>query len=224
MKYPRMRAKRPSHSFSKMPRRKTNGDDRVRQMLAQEAARIIVDQGIRDYRAAKIKAADRLGLNTHGSLPRNSEIELAVSEHLQLFGRESHADFLRAMRKIALSAMDLLSPFEPRLIGPVLNGTADENSSVNLHVFSDSPESIAMWLADLGYNYKPYERRLKSDRAAPPATFAGFQFNHQSASVEATVFPIDGIRQAPISPIDGKPMKRADTKTLRALLEPATGR
>jgi len=192
-------------------------------MLAQEAARIIVDQGIRDYRAAKIKAAERLGLNTHGSLPRNSEIELAVSEHLQLFGRESHADFLRAMRKTALSAMELLSPFEPRLIGPVINGTADENSSVNLHVFSDSPESVAMRLADLDYNYKPYERRLKCDRAAPPAMFAGFQFTHQSASVEATVFPIDGIRQAPISPIDGKPMKRADTKAIRMLLEPLDG-
>ena len=75
-------------------------------MLAQEAARIIVDHGVRDYRAAKIKAAERLGMNSRGSLPRNSEIELAVSEHLQLFGRESHTDFLRAMREAALAAMD----------------------------------------------------------------------------------------------------------------------
>ena len=43
-------------------------------MLAQEAARIIVDQGLRDYRAAKLKAAERLGMNTRGSLPRNAEI------------------------------------------------------------------------------------------------------------------------------------------------------
>ena len=192
-------------------------------MLAQEAARIIVDQGVRDYRAAKIKAAERLGLNSRGSLPRNSEIELAVSEHLKLFGRESHADFLRVMREVALSAMELLSSFEPRLIGPVLSGTADENSSVNLHVFADSPESVAMRLTDLGYNYKPYERRLKNARTAAPATFGGFQFNYESASVEATVFPIDGIRQAPISPIDGRPMKRADTKAIRMLLEPLDG-
>ena len=192
-------------------------------MLAQEAARIIVDQGVRDYRAAKIKAAERLGLNSRGSLPRNSEIELAVSEHLKLFGRESHAVFLRVMREVALSAMELLSSFEPRLIGPVLSGTADENSSVNLHVFADSPESVAMRLTDLGYNYKPYERRLKNARTAAPATFAGFQFNYESASVEATVFPIDGIRQAPISPINGRPMKRADTKAIRMLLEPLDG-
>ena len=190
-------------------------------MLAQEAARIIVDQCVRDYRVAKIKAAERLGMSARGSLPRNSEIELAVSEHLKLFGRESHADFLSSMREIALSAMDLLSSFAPRLVGPVLSGTADANSSLNLHVFANSPESVAAQLADLGYNYRPYERRLKSsrNRTATTDTFAGFQFEFESTQVEATVFPVDGIRQAPISPIDGRPMKRADANAVRALLE-----
>ena len=54
-----------------MPKRKTNGEDRLRRILAQEAARIIVDHGIRDYRVAKIKAAERLGMNTRGALPGN---------------------------------------------------------------------------------------------------------------------------------------------------------
>jgi hypothetical protein len=208
-----------------MPRKKPNDDVRARQLLAQEAARIIVDHGLRDYRAAKIKAAERLGLNSRGSLPRNSEIERAVSEHLQLFGRESHIDFLHTMRNIALSAMELLAAFTPRLVGPVLSGTADENSSVNLHVFADSPEYVAMRLTDSGYSYRPYERRLKTrrGRGATPLTFAGFEFDHQAARVEATVFPVDGIRQAPISPIDGKPMRRADEKALRDLLQRSLG-
>lgn len=189
-------------------------------MLAQEAARLIVDQGIRDYRIAKIKAAARLGLNARGTLPGNAEIELAVSEHLQLFGREEHDDFLRLMREIALSAMELLAPFTPRLVGPVLSGTADENSAVNLHVFADSPEAVAVQLNELGYSYRPYERRLKISRGSGAVAniFAGFQFAFKDASIEATVFPFDGIRQAPISPIDGKPMKRADSKAVQALL------
>ena len=190
-------------------------------MLAQEAARIIVDQGIRDYRAAKIKAAERLGMSARGALPRNAEIENAISEHLQLFGRESHADFLRTMRRAALSAMELLSSFTPRLVGPVLNGTADENSAVNLHVFADSAELISLCLSDLGMSYKPYERRLKSsrNRGTAPDTFAGFQFEHDDAAIEATVFPVDGIRQAPLSPIDGKPIQRADVKAVQGLVE-----
>ena len=34
-----------------------------------------------------------------------------------------------------------------------------------------------------------------------------------------SVFPIDGIRQSPASPVDGKPMRRADAAELEALLD-----
>jgi len=198
--------------------RKNNGNDRARQVLAQEAARIIVEQGIEDFRIAKTKAAERLGMSTHGSLPRNSEIEQAVSEHLQLFGRETYADLLRMLRTAALSAMELLSGFAPRLVGPVLHGTAAANSAINLHVFADHPEAIAEQLHASRVPYRPYERRLKSrrDRAE---TFAGFRFAHADSYVEATVFPVNGMRQAPISPVDGKPMRRADAKAVQQLLE-----
>lgn len=200
-----------------MPKKKIINGDRARLMVAQEAARIIVNQGIRDFGLAKKKAAERLGLGDRGSLPGNAEIEQAVSEHLQLFAGESHTDLLHTLRQAALSAMELLSPFRPRLVGPVLNGTADANSAVNLHVFADSAEAVAAALDQHGLNFKPYERRLKSrrDRAE---TYAGFEFHHGEAAVQATVFPVDGIRQAPISPIDGKPMRRADEKAVRQLL------
>jgi hypothetical protein len=201
-----------------MANRNSNGFERARLMVAQEAARIIVNQGIRDYGLAKKKAAERLGLSVRGSLPGNAEIEKAVGEHLQLFSSDSHPDVLRSMRLAALSAMELLDPFTPRLVGPVLHGTADANSAVNLHVFADSPESVAYALTERGMNYRPYERRLKSRRDQVD-TYAGFEFAHAEAAVQATVFPVDGIRQAPISPVDGKPMKRADARALRDLID-----
>lgn len=200
-----------------MGKRESNGNERARQMIAQEAARIIVNQGIRDYRAAKIKAADRLGLNTRGSLPGNPEIERALEEHHQLFGGESHADLLRAMREAALSAMQLLARFTPRLVGPVLTGTADENSAVNLHVFTDTPEAVTKALNDLDIRNHPYERRLKF-RPNQSSAYPGFEFQHESAHVQATVFPVDGIRQAPLSPIDGRPMDRADVQRVHELV------
>jgi hypothetical protein len=180
-----------------VPKKQSNGDDRARLMLAQEAARIVVEQGVRDYRAAKVKAAERLGMTTRGSLPRNAEVEMAITEHLQLFGGGSHASYLDEMRRSALAAMELLDTFTPRLVGPVLSGTADENLP-----------------------YRSYQRRLRihRNRGATPNTFAGYRFENGFAVVEATVFPVDGIRQAPISPIDGKPMKRANRKTVRALI------
>jgi hypothetical protein len=201
-----------------MAKRQANDDDRARRVLAQEAARIIVEQGIQDYRVAKIKAAERLGLSTRGSLPGNTEIEKAVTEHLALFGRESHVDLLRALRHAALSAMELLAPFTPRLVGPVLHGTASANSAVNLHVFADSAETVAIRLQECSVQYRPFERRLKSrrDRAE---TFAAFRFTQDESSIEATVFPVDGVRQAPISPVDGKPMRRADMNAILQLLD-----
>ena len=201
-----------------MPRKRNNETERARQVLAQEAARIIVDHGVRDYRVAKQKAAERLGVGARGYLPGNAEIEAAVADYLQIFGGESHADLLRLMRTAALSAMGLLSEFSPRLVGPVLIGTADENSAVNLHLFTDSPEMVAMEIGDMGISFRPYERRLKS-RRGQVELYPGFEFSHCSETVQATVFPVDGIRQAPMSPVDGKPMRRMDSDGVQALLQ-----
>ena len=203
-----------------MPRNRTALNDRARQLLAQEAARIIVEQGIEDYRLAKNKAAERLGLKDRGSLPGNTEIEAALGEHLQLFGRESHVGLLQSLRRTALSAMEVLSDFDPKLVGPVLHGTAGASSAINLHVFTDTPELVAVRLDEAELAYRPYERRLKSrrDRAE---TYAGYRFVKDDMAVEATVFPVDGVRQAPISPVDGRPMKRADRGAVERLLNEA---
>jgi hypothetical protein len=197
---------------------RTTEQERSRQLVAQETARIIVTQGIRDFRVAKTKAAERLGLRGRGSLPGNGEIEQAIEDYHQIFGGDGHALLLRSLRQAALSAMRLLAPFSPRLVGPVLNGTADENSAVNLHAFSDSAEMIAMHLDGAAVPYRSYERRLKS-RRDQVNTYAGYEFEHEGCFVQATVFPFDGMRQAPLSPVDGKPMQRADSKAVAALLE-----
>ena len=198
---------------------KKNGEnpDRVRRRLSQEAARIVIEQGLRDYRSAKIKAAENLGMRNYGSLPKNEEIEQAISEYLQLFGGKSHAAFLVTMRSAILSAMNMLTEFEPRLVGAFLSGNADPNSAIDLHLFSDSAEMVAMQLAELEVSYKACERRLKSRRDQVDV-FPGFTFAHDGTEIETTVFAFDGIRQAPISPIDGRPMKRADIKAVQRLI------
>ncbi len=200
-----------------MGKKSATNQDRARQVLAQEAARIIVEQGIEDYRLAKIKAAERLGLTERGSLPGNREIEQAVAEYLMLFQGEDHENLLTTLRRVALSAMDFLSEYSPRLVGPVLAGTAGEHSVVNLHLFADSAEQVAFQLQQAGIDYRPFERRYKSRRGQSDR-FSAFAFVHDDFDVEATVFPYDGIRQAPMSPVDGRPMRRADKSKVEALL------
>jgi hypothetical protein len=47
------------------------------------------------------------------------------------------------------------------------------------------------------------------------------QFVADDLEVEATVFPRDGIRQSPLSPTDGRPMKRADRTEVEMLVDEA---
>src|SRR6476646_4839779 len=125
--------------------------DNLRRALAQEAARIMAEHGIRDFLIAKRKAAERMGVTDVAAvLPRNVEIEDALAEYQRLFGGESHVESLHAQRRAALNAMLYLQEFEPRLVGSVLGGTATENSDVQLHLFTDSAESVAIKLMDEG--------------------------------------------------------------------------
>jgi hypothetical protein len=156
-------------------------------------------------------------MSERGSLPGNSEIEQAVADYQQLFLGETHWSLLETMRRAALAAMELLDAFTPRVTGPVLHGTAGVHSAVDLHVFSDSVEQVAFCLVDGGVSYRPFDRRLKSRRGRSES-YAGLRFMLMETPIEATVFPFDGIRQAPISPVDGRPMRRADARALREML------
>ena len=111
-----------------------------------------------------------------------------------------------------------LSQFEPRLVGPVLTGTATAYADIQLHLFADRPESVALQLMDRGIAHEVTERRVRLDAERIKA-YPGLRFAVHDRRVEATVFPLDGIRQAPVSPVDGKPMRRADAAELRTLLE-----
>ena len=114
--------------------------------------------------------------------------------------------------------MRSLHAFSPRLVGPVLAGTATEHADVHLHVFSDNPDAVTLSLLDRGVEHEVGERRM---RVAPEriTAFPSVRFEQDRQLIDATVFPVDGIRQAPVSPLDGRPMRRADAGELEALLD-----
>ena len=95
----------------------------------------MAEGGIRDYHQAKRKAAERLGFHDDASLPRNSEVEDALREYQRLFLGASHADELRTRREAALHALEFFARFDARLVGPVLEGTADARAPVSLQLY-----------------------------------------------------------------------------------------
>lgn len=188
-----------------------------RQRLAHEAARLMAEGGIRDFHQAKLKAANRLGIHDDASLPRNREIEDALREYQRLFAGEGHAAGLRRRREAALRAMEFLADFSPRLVGPVLEGTADANTPVHLHVHSDDPDAVTRFLDEHRIPAEARVRRLRVDRERV-ADLPVWVFGAEELGFDLTVLPHDALRQAPLSNMDEKPMKRASITQLRQLL------
>jgi hypothetical protein len=200
-----------------MPRRNSPRSENLRRAVAQEAARIMAEHGIQDFRAAKRKAAERFGISDEGALPSNTEIEDSLAAYQRLFAADTHGRTLKAQRSVALRAMRSLQDFSPRLVGPVLTGTATPHTDVQLHLFVDNPEAVALSLLDRGVSHDVGEHRLRLD-AERFQVFPAVRFELDQHTIQATVFPVDGIRQTPVSPVDGRPMRRADITELEALL------
>ena len=200
-----------------MPKRAPPRPGHLRNVIAQEAARLIADHGIQDYLVAKRKAAERYGVLDGALLPRNTEIEAALRSRQRLFGGIEHELSLLRQRRAALEAMTLLETFEPRLVGPVLSGSATEHAAIQLHLFSDNSEAVSVHLIDRHIEFEVSDRkmRMSPDRLIQvPA----LRFDVDAETVEAIIFPRDGIRQSPISPVDGKPIRRANRRTLLEIL------
>jgi hypothetical protein len=188
-----------------------------RHRLAHEAARLMAEGGMRDYHQAKLKAAQRLGILDDASLPRNREIEAALREYQRLFQGEAVAGALRERREAALQALEFFAPFQARLVGPVLEGTADGNAPVSLQLYADDADAVARFLDEHGIPAQPRSRQLRLDRQRQ-AEFPVWVFSVDGLAFDLTVLPEDALRQAPLSAIDAKPMARANAGQLRALL------
>lgn len=203
------------------PKKHPTRADHLRRALAQEAARIMAEHGIRDFLVAKRKAAERFGVSDGAALlPKNSEIESALAEYQRLFGGASHLSALEAQRRAALSAMRYLNEFSPRLVGAVLSGTATQHSEVQLHLFAETAEAVTLKLLEEGIPHEVTEKRVRFN-AEQVRAFPGVRFEMEQQPIEAMVFPTDGIRQAPVSPVDGRPMRRATALEVEALLQQA---
>jgi hypothetical protein len=201
-------------------RRQAVTDAAARARVAEEAARIMIEQGIRDYAQAKRKAAERLRLGSRGALPSNAMIEERLAARQRIFEAEDHGDRLATKRMVALEVMDALAEFEPRLVGTVLNGTATLNCAVELHAFSDEPELVSAVLANSGWDSRSVERRSRRSRSQTVRVPA-YRFAIDAHDLVVEVHPSDGIRQAPLSPIDQRPMRRAARSVVAALLSRA---
>ena len=194
-----------------------------RHRLAVEAARLIAEHGMRDYHQAKLKAAQRLGEHDDHVLPRNHEVEAALREYQRLFRGAEQPQHLRQRREAAMESMRFLARFSPRLVGTVLDGTADEHSAICLHLHADTVEHVLTFLDDNRIPFDQRERHIRLDRERGE-DFPVLLFSADGLAFDLTVLTPEQLRQAPLDRSGEHAMQRASLATLeKRLLEDEIG-
>src|SRR6202011_5858630 len=130
-------------------------NDKLRQAIALEAARLMYERLESEYYTAKRKAAKRLcrrGVKPE-DLPSNAEIRDQIQVFARIHEGEHRTKHLRDMRLQALKLMRLLRAFKPRLIGSVMTGHVRKGSDIDIHLFTDSAALVTDLLQQEGYQF-----------------------------------------------------------------------
>ena len=197
-----------------MGRDRGRNDERNR--IAHLAARLMAEDGIEDYAAAKRKAARQAGIPDTRQLPTNEEIDVALRTHQALYGGDAHIERLRELRSRALEVMRGLKRFNPYLTGSVLTGTAGKYADINLQLYTDDGKDVELFLIDHDIAYRAGERRLWCGAAA--RKLPAFSVDDDGLEIEIVVLELDDLRQPVRTTPEGKPLERANPDAVQALL------
>jgi hypothetical protein len=197
----------------------------LRARIAAEAARLMYEEGVKQYFTAKRLAANRMLGKVAGKrmryrpqdLPSNGEIRDALLLLADLAEGDRRSRKLFAMRVVALEAMESIAAFEPRLIGSVSTGHVRRGSDIDIQVFTDHEESLEIHLNTTG---RVFEREPVSIlKFGQVRDYLHLHLCDTAFPVELTVYERRELRFRPKSSTDGKPIVRVPPAALRALLE-----
>ena len=200
--------------------------DHIRQMIAQQAARMMAEDGINDFAYAKKKAGKQLGVSEASVLPTNAEIEEEIRLYHEIYNADEQPLELEKLRKAALITMQLFERFNPHLTGSVLDGTAGKFAQTNIHLFADSAKEVEMFLLNMQIPFESSEKSYRlSDKPSKDKkdkvrkTVPVFTLETELGVQKLSVFDVDDLRIATKRTSDGGNAERADISDLQALLD-----
>lgn len=199
-----------------MPKEQKSKQQQMRTRIAAVAARIIAEDGIEDYAAAKRKAARQLGAGDTQSLPNNDEIEAELRVYQSLYQETEQRERVRHLRSQALAAMEQLADFKPYLTGPVLKGTAGRYADIDLQVYADSGKELEIFLLNRNIPYQTSESRHYSGNQERAVSVLSMDW--EGTPVRLSVYwPGDEHRSVKTSLL-GRPLERAGLDAVRTLV------
>jgi len=206
-----------------MPRRKPapQASDTLRRSIASAAARMMAEDGIGDYGAAKRKAAKSVGASDAVALPTNEEIAAELRAWQALYQEEEQPERLRELREVALEVMELLADFRPYLTGAVLDGTAGRFAEVELELFADSAKDVEISLLSRNISYEFADKGGVTSHAAHLPE-ARLRLDWRETPILLLIYSLAGERQHKRSPHSGRSHARARAPAVAALLSGET--
>ena len=200
-----------------MPRRKLapSASSHLRRAIACAAARLMAEEGISDYGAAKRKAARSLGASEGEALPTNEEIETELRAWQSLYQEDEQRERVHDLRTTALEVMQLLAEFHPYLTGGALDGTAGRYSAVEIDLYADCSKDVEIALLSHGISYDTMDnRRIGVD--------AQLRLDWNDFPVLISVYPPVAERQQPKNPHGGRSRHRVRAEAVVELLREAS--
>ncbi len=182
-----------------------------RTLIANAAARLIAENGISDYTAAKRKAAHALGLPENAQLPENSEVEAELRLYQRLFQNDEQVARITDLRQKACEIMSIMLQFNPYLSGSVLDGTASRYAEIDIQLFTDSAKDVEIFLLNQGIAYEHSVPR--SDRAEAVLTIQS-----EEAIANLIVYPSQDERVT-FKTRDGRVRQRARLDAVKKLID-----
>lgn len=182
------------------------------QQVAAEAARLMLDEGVKEYYTAKRLAAERLGATR---LPSNRQIRSVIVALTSMDG-EPRRRHLHRLREVAVEVMAHLDGFEPRLIGSVASGAVHAGSDIDLHVFCTDAAPLEGRLRRLDVDVVREERPVVKDGEL--RRFVHYRFDYRGLPVELSVYAPAELQRVSYSSIDGKPIDRVPVGRVRQLI------
>ncbi|GFO70584.1 hypothetical protein GMLC_41630 [Geomonas limicola] len=194
--------------------------DKIREQVAVEAARPMYEDGVREYRDAKRKAAKRFGpekaLSLGAHLPSNAEIHEELARLIAEREEDVLPARLLALRLAALRYLELFEPFTPYLVGSVLSGAVTGQSDIDIHLFADSVEEVEELLMQHGLSFETETVTVR--KGGRINDYLHVYLEDGGVPVECSVYPVDERHNRTVSSITGKPMERANIKQLKRLI------
>ncbi len=184
-----------------------------RQQICEHAARIIQEDGIRDYHKAKLRACESLHLKSNTFLPTNEEIEFALQNRLQLFESNKAKQSDNGQITAAIDMLEILADFQPRLTGNLVKGINLEKSPIELHLFSSSAALITDELNWRGIENFLIEKRYRysnNEYVTVPLIIGQLD----QYDIEISVFKEKELHRSPVCPTNGRIYKRLSLKQL----------